>query len=52
MSERGVLNELQTGLAELVGRAHARYLECSNMSIEEAERLGEALAVLQRDVQF
>lgn len=47
-----VLMEKQPGLAELMNRAHPRFLDCSNLTLEEAERLGEVLALLQRDVMF
>lgn len=47
-----VLMEKQPGLAELMNRAHPRFLNCSNLTLEEAERLGEVLALLQRDVMF
>ena len=47
-----VLMEKQPGLAELMNRAHPRFLDCSNLTLEEAERLGEVLTLLQRDVMF
>lgn len=47
-----VLMHQQEGLADLLNRAHARFLDCSNLTIEDAERLGEVLAVIQRDCQF
>ena len=42
----------QAGLADLITRAHTRWLDCSKLTIEEAERLGTVLAILQRDVPF
>jgi 5'-3' exonuclease len=47
-----VLMEQQQALAELMNRAHPRFLDCSNLTLEEAERLGEVLTLLQRDVMF
>lgn len=47
-----VLMDQQEGLSDLIARAHARFLNCKDLTLEEAERLGEALAVLQRDVMF
>lgn len=47
-----VLNELQDGIAELVGRAKERYLNCSDLTLEEAERIGGVLATFARDLGF
>lgn len=47
-----VLMHQQEALAELMTRAHPRFLDCSKLTLEEAERLGEVLALLQRDVMF
>jgi 5'-3' exonuclease len=47
-----VLMHQQQGLAELMARAHARFLDCKDLTPEEAERLGEAIATLARDIQF
>lgn len=47
-----VLLQLQEGLTDLVNRGHARFLDCSNLTLEEAERLGTVLTLLQRDVMF
>jgi 5'-3' exonuclease len=47
-----VLMHQQQGIAELMARAHARFLDCKDLTPEEAERLGEAIATIARDVQF
>jgi 5'-3' exonuclease len=47
-----VLMDKQQALAELMNRAHPRFLDCSNLTLAEAERLGEVLTLLQRDVMF
>lgn len=47
-----VLMQHQEGLTDLINRLRARYLDCSNLTPQEAERLGEVLAVLQRDAMF
>lgn len=47
-----VLNELQPGLEDLIGRAHERYLNCSDLTLEEAERIGSVLATFARDLGF
>jgi 5'-3' exonuclease len=47
-----VLMHQQQGLAELMARAHARFLDCKDLTPAEAERLGEAIATIARDVQF
>jgi 5'-3' exonuclease len=47
-----VLMHQQTGIAELLARAHKRHLDCSNLTIEEAEHLGGVLATLSRDLGF
>ncbi len=52
MNEDLVLNELQEGIADLIGRANERYLNCSDMTLEEAERLGSVLATFARDLGF
>jgi hypothetical protein len=33
-------------------RCHKRFLDCSGLTIEEAEQLGEWLATVQRDIMF
>jgi len=47
-----VLNELQPNLTDLVVRAHKRFLNCSDLTLEEAERLGTIISILARDVAF
>jgi hypothetical protein len=47
-----VLMHKQEALAQLMSRAHARFLDCKDLTLEEAEQLGEVLAILQRDVMF
>jgi 5'-3' exonuclease len=47
-----VLIDLQPGLVELIGRARKRYLDCSNLTLPEAQQLGDLLIVLQRGIQF
>lgn len=47
-----VLNELQEGIADLVGRAKERYLDCSGMTLDEAERLGSVISTVARDIGF
>lgn len=37
---------------QLVSRMHPRHLDCSNLTLEEAECLGEFLVKMQRDVMF
>lgn len=52
MSKEPILIDMQPGIVDLVGRAHARFLNCSNLTMEEAERLGELIATLARDAGF
>ena len=47
-----VLSDIQPGLVELVVRSQERFLDCSGLTIEEAEQLGEVLSTLARDVSF
>lgn len=47
-----VLMDHQTGIVELIGRGHERFLDCRNMSLAEAERLGDLLCTMQRDIMF
>lgn len=47
-----VLMHQQEGLSELMTRAHARFLDCKDLTPAEAEQLGEAIATIARDVQF
>jgi 5'-3' exonuclease len=47
-----VLIDLQPGLVDLIGRAHKRYLDCSKLTLPEAQQLGDLLIILQRGIQF
>lgn len=47
-----ILNDQQPGIMELIGRAHKRYLDCSGLTLPEAQQLGDVLITLQRGIQF
>lgn len=44
--------QLPTEFQQCISRMHPRYLDCTNLTIEEAEFLGEFFARIQRDVMF
>ena len=47
-----ILIEHQLGIGDLLGCAHERHLDCSGLTMEEAQRIGELLAIIQRGIQF
>ena len=47
-----ILLHQQPALLELLNRAHPRYLDCSGLTLETAEQLGELLSVIARDHGF
>lgn len=46
------LQELQTNIVDLGVRAYERHLDCSHLTLEEAERLGELLSTLAKGIGF
>lgn len=47
-----VLMDQQDGLLELLHRGRERYLDCSKLTLEEAECLGGVIATIARDIGF
>ena len=46
------LMDQQQGLLDLLNRAHPRWLDTSKLDMDEAERLGSLLVLLQRDINW
>ena len=51
-TDERVLFHLQQGLLALLERGHERFLDCSNLTLEEAEQLGDVIGTMARDLGF
>ena len=47
-----VLMDQQPGILELLNRGHERFLDCSHLTLEEAEQIGDVIATIVRDSRF